>query len=114
VLGDGWSGIDLDNCVNGYDPNTGGLGASTPHVGPYLQVLDHLPTYWELSPSGKGYKAYGRGPRYGGEIKFNGEDAPVFVGWQAGRFFAVTGHYQCPDAIADIAHVIESWFPSRT
>lgn len=111
VLGDGWAGIDLDKCVADYDPRTGTLRAATDAVGPYITALDQSGAYWELSPSGTGYKAIGRGPRIGGEIKF-ATDPPTFTRWDGARFFAVTGHYQTPDATADISDLIELWFPA--
>jgi putative DNA primase/helicase len=113
VLGDGWAGIDLDDCVKGYDPDTGGLLATTDDVGPFVMALDRSSAYWEISPSGTGYKAIGRSSRIGGEVRFS-TSPPTRTTWTGARFFTITGHYQSmsDDATVDISGLIEQWFPA--
>jgi len=112
MLGDGWAGIDLDQCVSDYNPKTGSLFASTDAVGPFILALDQSNVYWELSPSGTGYKAIGRSERVGGEIKFS-TSPPTFTTWSRPRFFTVTGHYQsASDVPVDITELIDHWFPA--
>jgi primase-polymerase (primpol)-like protein len=114
MLGDGWSGIDLDRCVTGYDPRTGGLAASTPHIGDYLRALDTRGVYWEISPSGTGYKAFGRATRIGGEIKFSPDQLPITKSFSNARYFVVTGHNQCRnDRMVGLDDLIDAWFPPK-
>jgi putative DNA primase/helicase len=89
VLGDGWAGIDLDDMLSG-------------------SVVDRLPCYREISPSGTGIKAVGRANRIGGEIK-----GAAFTTWTGGRYFAITGHGH-GDPNVDISALIAEWFPART
>ena len=111
VLGDGWAGIDLDKCVRDYDQKTGNLFATTEAVGPFVLALDGSNTYWEISPSGTGYKAVGRAARIGGEVRFSTEP-PTKTPWTGARFFAITGHYQsCALEAVDISPLIDDWFP---
>jgi putative DNA primase/helicase len=112
ALGNGWSGVDLDKCVADYNPNTGGLFATTDAVGGFVLALDRSNAYWEISPSGTGYKAIGRSARIGGEIKFS-TTPPTFTTWSGARFFAITGQYQSAsdDPTVDISQLIDDWFP---
>ena len=49
LLGDGWAGVDLDDCRN---PDTGELSALA------IEVLKQLNSYGEISPSGTGLKIF--------------------------------------------------------
>ena len=91
VLGDGWSGEDLDNSLD----DSGNLKSwAAPLAGA-------LSSYCETSPSGKGVKIIVRAhmpegvePKPDGKLPTGGRrphgDGEVEVYW-AGRFFAVTG-----------------------
>jgi hypothetical protein len=82
MLGDGWTGIDLDDVR---DQTTGEL---QPHA---AGIVTELATYAEVSPSGTGVKIFGKGQwpadwhrralSCGGEIEGYGQD----------RYFTVTG-----------------------
>lgn len=84
ALGDGFSGVDLDNCV---DPKTGEIDPDA------LVIVTRLNSYAEISPSGTGLKIFllGRLPKNAR----NRAPAP----WEGGhvelydkkRFFTVTG-----------------------
>jgi putative DNA primase/helicase len=78
----------------------------------YVLALDNSNAYWELSPSGTGYKVIGRAARIGGEVNFK-TGAATFATWTGARFFAITGHYQSAssDATVDISDLIARWFP---
>lgn len=80
VLGDGWSGVDLDHCR---DKET---GAVDPRA---MAVLDLCAgAYAEVSPSGEGLKVFGRGAHQV-ELKFNEHD--VDVSRRDTGYFTVTG-----------------------
>jgi len=100
-LGDGWAGVDLDHCRDA----AGGDVSDTGRF--FTSALD---CYVEVSPSGTGYKAFGRGPRIGGQIDC-ANDPPSFSTWQGARFFAVTGH-GTGDPTADLSKFIDNWFPA--
>ncbi|MEI7604288.1 MAG: AAA family ATPase [bacterium] len=75
-------GIDIDNCRN---PETG-------EVKQFIKnLLKNIPTYIEVSPSGKGLHilAFGRLPS--GERKKNIEDEMVFEMYDEGRYFTISG-----------------------
>ena len=82
---DPYVGIDLDKCC---DPTNG-------EVEQWAQdILDQVPTYAELSPSGKGYHLIGKAKlpetgRRNGQIEI----------YESGRYFTVTGHRCSPDGI---------------
>lgn len=101
ALGDGWAGVDLDDAR---DPDTGML----PLAEPFIRRVSEA--YIDISPSGTGYKVFGRSARIGGEITF-----PDFVKtpWHAARFFAVTGQGR-GNPLTDLTDVLENWFPSRS
>lgn len=94
-LGDGWSGIDLDDVKS--------------DAGPLARLRD-LGVYVETSPSATGFKALGRSSRIGGEVKFAAQ--PTFTTWQGARFFAITGH-GAGDPMIDLTPIIDEWFPTR-
>jgi len=77
-LGDGWVGIDLDNCVdwiNGFSPLA-------------KKILATVQGYAEISPSGKGVKIITRG-----EIPHSKADhAKGLEVYDRQRYFAITGH----------------------
>jgi putative DNA primase/helicase len=54
LLGDGWSGIDLDRCLN---PQSGELVAWA------ARIVENFDSYTEVSPSGTGLKVFMRGAR---------------------------------------------------
>ena len=99
ALGDGWGGIDVDNCL------------SRPHVGlPLLRLVDG---YRETSPSGKGMKIIGRSPRVGGEMKYDLTSLQVAcTTWTRPRFFTITGQASSGDPTADISTFIDARFPA--
>ncbi|HUV51328.1 MAG TPA: phage/plasmid primase, P4 family [Anaerolineae bacterium] len=71
-------GIDLDHCV---DPETG-------KIDPWAQkIVDGLPTYWELSPSGTGLRAFVKG-----KLPPEGRKKGNIELYEAGRYLTVTGH----------------------
>jgi putative DNA primase/helicase len=78
-----WVGVDLDKCR---DPET---GETVPAAKGLLGFL--AGAYVEVSPSGTGYKAFGRGsaPEWV-EVNY-ATDPPTLGGDRAVRFFAVTG-----------------------
>jgi putative DNA primase/helicase len=92
VLGDGFSGIDLDGCRN---PETGSIHPAA------FKTIAFLDSYTEVSPSGCGVKVYLRGTlppgrRETGKVPWAGyvpgakEEVAV---WDGGRYFAVTGQH---------------------
>ena len=74
VLGDGWAGIDMDDCVD-----DGNLSPFT------WRVIERMNSYAELSPSGKGVHILARGEP-GKALKT--ETIEVY---SHGRYFTVTG-----------------------
>jgi putative DNA primase/helicase len=76
--GDGLAGADLDGCR---DPETG-------EIEPWAQeLIDMLPTCWEVSPSGRGVRAWvlgtlPPGSRRKGKVEL----------YDQGRFLTLTGH----------------------
>jgi hypothetical protein len=78
VLGDGWTGIDLDDCR---DPQTGVISPEA------QKIITDLNTYTEISPSEEGVKAFCKAwlgkphARKGLEV------------YSTGRYFAVTGQH---------------------
>jgi hypothetical protein len=81
VLGDGWGGLDLDDCV---DPETGEL--VDPRAAAVLELVPKARA--EHSPSGKGLKVVGRAPRWL-ELTF-GKDK-VEVRSSSSGYFTMTG-----------------------
>lgn len=87
-LGDGWAGIDIDDITSG-------------------PLIDRLPCYREVSPSGNGVKAIGRSHRIGGEISSKATT------WSGARYFAITGH-GAGDPTVDITDLLDEWFPASS
>jgi len=75
-------GLDIDNCVRMETPATE-LGISAPAQA----VLDLAQTYWELSPSGKGIRAF----FYANALP-RGRNKGGFEIYGKGRFLTVTGN----------------------
>jgi primase-polymerase (primpol)-like protein len=101
ALGDGWAGFDFDKCLRAGN-------VLEQHAESFIERIDALGAYREVSPSGTGIKVIGRSARIGGEIKFdNGERVAFF----AARFFAVTGALAMGDPSVDVTEVIHEWFP---
>jgi primase-polymerase (primpol)-like protein len=125
ALGDGWAGVDLDHCCQ-----QDNLGMHYPiyEVSGSLSRIQKLAAYYEVSPSGTGYKVIGRSTRIGGQIDFAVTPA-AFTTWTGPRFFAITGHVEAigltggqdgsepVDAYgsptADIVDLIDNWFPAQ-
>lgn len=86
--GDGYVGVDLDDCR---DPQTGKLKAWA------RDIIDRLPSYAEISPSGRGVHIYARGhlPEGGRKV------GPVEI-YDQGRYFTFTGQ-PLPGSPLDIA-----------
>lgn len=80
MLGDGWSGVDLDNCI---DPVSGTLSPLA------QEIVAALASYTETSPSGTGVKIFVRGRlpehHWSKNVKLDLEM------YDQGRFFTVTG-----------------------
>jgi putative DNA primase/helicase len=102
-LGDGWAGADLDHCRDA-------TGAVDPRADLVIEKL--APAYVEVSPSGTGFKAFGRAERIGFQLDFR-ETPMKATAWVSGRFFAVTGH-GFGDPTAEITRAIEFWTPAKS
>lgn len=77
-------GIDLDDCR---DPDTGDLE-------PWAEeLLDEVPTYAEISPSGTGHRLFGFGfvPDGGTRSGVDGAEGHLEM-YETGRYLTVTGH----------------------
>jgi len=83
-----WIGVDLDHCRNPED----GIITNEKAAGLVDYLRDVLGVWVETSPSGSGFKAFGRGdaPEWV-EVNY-GVEPPELGGDRAVRFFAVTGH----------------------
>ncbi len=86
--GDPYCGVDLDHCR---DPETGTIEPWA------LAIVAELPTYWEVSPSGAGLRAFCTGSLPPKDRKYGGVEM-----YEAGRFMTVTGH-RLPDARETVA-----------
>jgi putative DNA primase/helicase len=76
------NGVDLDLCVVGFNPD--GALVLTPHA---QEVVDFLRSYWELSPSGKGIRAF-----FYADNAVPGKNKGGAEIYSEGRFLTVTGH----------------------
>jgi len=92
--------LDLDKCRN---PETGEIEAWA------LGVIEQIPTYWEISPSGRGLRAFGEWDMPDGagcRWKLNGHEIEVY---HRDAFLTVTGHHllgtsaQLQDCTAELA-----------
>lgn len=93
MLGDGWCGIDLDDCR---DPETGKLTRSA------KSILRRVNTYCEVSPSGTGVKLFGRGCKGTDQTRFDGAEI-----YDSNRYFCVTGQDGCRE-VSDISDAVQS------
>lgn len=86
VLGDGWAGVDIDDCIDE-------KGYLHPEA---RKIVDTLDSYTEVSPSGRGIKIFLRAfqgladhhRRKRGDWPAEGMDVEVYT---EGRYFTVTG-----------------------
>lgn len=81
-LGDGWTGIDLDNCVDDGEFEPWGR-----------DIVDKIDSYWETSPSGKGAKCFVKGPLPSGGNKRKVSETGGIEMYGEGRYFTVTGRH---------------------
>jgi hypothetical protein len=96
----GLFGVDLDGCIVDGEVQQWAL-----------EVLERLPTYAELSPSGIGIKIYGRGkvPSERGkkrsvpDVRQCAEKSAAIEAYDHGRFFAFTGEHwpESPHEVAE-------------
>jgi len=90
VLGDGWAGIDLDNCRN---PDTGEV------IEWAAKIVKTFASYTEISPSNTGLKIFVHGSlpegmsgrRKGKMPAYDGSTAGVIEVYSRARYFTVTG-----------------------
>jgi putative DNA primase/helicase len=75
-------GVDLDRCV--LCVNQDGSPALTPHA---QEIIDALNSYWEVSPSGTGIRAF-----FYADTKIPGKNKDGAEIYSEGRFLTVTGH----------------------
>jgi putative DNA primase/helicase len=89
MLGDGWAGVDLDDCRN---PATGAVDARA------RKDIDRLRSYGEVSPTGTGVKILLRGTLPTGGSKRGHVEL-----YSEGRYFTVTGAHldDTPDVVAE-------------
>jgi hypothetical protein len=92
VLGDGWAGVDLDDCRA---PDTQTL---TPEA---LEITGSLRSYTEISPSGTGVKIFVRG-----SLPQIGRRRAWVEMYDRGQFFVVTGAH-----VAGTASTVEERTP---
>ncbi|HQU46595.1 MAG TPA: hypothetical protein PK867_27560, partial [Pirellulales bacterium] len=95
ALGDGICGIDLDHCRD----------AAAGTIEPWaLEIVAAIPTYWEVTPSGCGLRAFAFGKLPAGGIHRGRTEI-----YDTGRYLTVTGHHldgtaadltDCQEAIA--------------
>jgi len=97
ALGDGFFGIDLDNCLDE-------SGAITPERKDLVNdVLDMCPSFTEISWSGKGLHVYGYG-----EMPAASKDAtPGLEMYSEKRFFLVTGRPFDPNDLHPLRNIQE-------
>ena len=82
---DPYVGIDLDKCR---DPQTGKVEQWAE------DILAQMPTYSELSPSGKGYHLIGKA-----KLPSRGRRKGQIEMYESGRYFTVTGHRCSPEGV---------------
>lgn len=83
MLGDGWAGVDLDDCI---DPITGVIAPEAE------RIVALLNSYTEISPSGHGMKIFIRGKKPGLRCVTEGRGYKQIEMYDNGRYFAVTGN----------------------
>jgi putative DNA primase/helicase len=109
VLGDGWAGIDFDDCWAKADGGADGI-SPIETARPFFGQLGEE-CYIEPSPGGFGSKIIGRAARIGGEIKFVADAEPVRTSWDGARFFTITGRGE-GDPHVDLTPLLDAWFPA--
>jgi putative DNA primase/helicase len=108
LLGEGISGLDLDKCR---DPQTGEVQARAQWI---IDEARAAGAYVEESPSGKGYKIFGRSALAPREINFEDRGShPVIALFEGARYFAVTESGE-GDATVDITDLLAGWLPEET
>jgi hypothetical protein len=106
VLGDGISGIDMDDCL---DPATHQLHP----VADDILFGTAVGCYAEVSPSGTGVKVFGRSHLPPVELKFNGDGTPTFATDARPPYFTVTGDCVNTEVLGDVTKVIDFWSAQR-
>lgn len=91
VLGDGWTGLDFDDCV------AGGKVATWVN-----RIVEALGSYAEVSPSGTGIKIFVKGTRVAGAKSVQKSAAWSWEIYPERRYFTATGN-RLPNAPAAIA-----------
>ena len=95
-------GIDLDDCR---DPDTGEIDAWA------RDLLESVPTYAEVSPSGTGLRAFGLGfvPDGGNRGDIDGAEGHLEI-YDSGRYLTVTGHAveESPATVEQVHKEIDS------
>ena len=79
MLGDGFSGVDLDKCR---DPQTGHINDQA------MQIINELRSYTEVSPSGTGVKILVKAEKPQGRCRIGN-----FEMYSESRYFTITGHH---------------------
>lgn len=95
-------GLDLDDCR---DPETGEIDDWA------LQIVDDVPTYWEVSPSGTGLRGFGLGIMPDGKTRADvGDSGGHMEMYETGRYLTVTGHTLdgAPESVNQVRDEIES------
>ena len=95
MLGDGWVGVDVDDCITDGEVSDFAIG-----------IIRRLDTYAEISPSGQGIKAIGRGVHRLPRDKGAKDSKLGLEVYSKGRFFTTTGQHWHGDGVADIADAI--------
>ena len=94
ALGDGWAGVDLDECRNSD-------GELTPLA---HEVINAIDSYTEISPTGTGVKIVLHAGLPKGKTK--GADGKLEI-YSSGRYFCITGQHLSGD-IAERQHELEA------
>ncbi|HEY8668462.1 MAG TPA: hypothetical protein VIL86_17560, partial [Tepidisphaeraceae bacterium] len=109
VLGDGFAGVDLDNSLDG-----------ARNVKAWaMDIVTQLSTYWEISPSGAGLKAFARESKLpaGRRVKRIPGGGKVEM-YEGGRYFTVMGNHLSgtpavlEDCTAALAAIHADLFPA--
>lgn len=102
VLGDGFAGVDLDDCR---DPETGEV------VSWAAEIVQALGSYTEVSPSGTGLKVFLRGIKPGPRCRTSVGNGEVEI-YDGDRYFTVTGQHLegTPFEVAERSIVLEGLY----
>lgn len=92
---DQYCGVDIDNCID----ETGSVTEEA------KSIIDHLDSYTEISPSGKGVKIFGRC-----DSQYKGRNEGGLEYYTKGRFFTFTG-----DCVSDNDNLsdMSEWFAEK-